>query len=230
MIPDPIQVFVGFDSRQPVAYHTLAHSIFTRASTMVVVRPLQLAHLPISRRGLTDFTYSRFLVPWLSRYKGFSIFIDSDFLCLGDISELYDEAVHALKHMYTDVAVVKNKLRFEWPSMMVFRNYSCRKLSPKFVEDPENKLFDFSWAREVAELDPRWNHLVGYDSPNRDAQLIHFTQGIPCFPETKDSEYAAEWITACRAMKGTVSWETIMGNSVHARPVMERLAREATQF
>lgn len=218
---DPINIFIGYDPRQPVAFHVLSHSIWTRATQEVVIRPLRLALLPIKRRGLTEFTYSRFLAPYLCDYKGWSIFIDSDFLCLGDVAELI-EIAKADAGMYTDVLVVKSKLPFEWPSMMVFRNFSCRMLKPKFVDDPNNSLFDLAWAREVGELPAEWNHLVGYDKP-KPAKLVHFTQGIPCWPETVGSEYTAEWQTEANGMVSSVSWQELMGGSVHAKPVRRRL-------
>jgi hypothetical protein len=221
----PLPVFIGFDARQPVAFHVLSHSIWARASCEVVIRPLRLAQLPMKRKGLTEFTYSRFLAPYLCGYKGWSIFIDSDFLCQGDLSELVKLAQER-SEMTTDVFVVQNQLRFEWASMMVFRNYSCSRLTPAYVDDTANKLYDFGWAREVGELPAEWNHLVGYDSPKA-AKLVHFTQGIPCWPETKDSEYAAEWLTEAQEMASTVSWQELMGRSVHSKPVLERLKHAA---
>jgi hypothetical protein len=221
----PLNVFIGYDPRQPLAFHVLAHSVQRRASRPVAIIPLILSQLPIKRRGLTDFTFSRYLVPWLSDYLGLSIFLDSDELCLGDICELADSVRSSPT---ASVYVSKNRLKFEWASVMVFANALCRPLRPEFVNDEANSLFDFKWAAGgVGELPGDWNHLVGYDQPNPTAKLIHFTQGIPCFDETKDSEFAAEWIEECRSMKSTVSWQKIMGNSVHAAPVLERLKKRA---
>ena len=59
-----ISVFIGFDERQRVSFTTLASSIYELSSAPVSVSPLVLRTLPISRRGLTPFTFSRFLVPW----------------------------------------------------------------------------------------------------------------------------------------------------------------------
>ena len=56
---------------------------------MPVVR-LQLNQLPITRRGLTEFTYSRFLVPYLSGYDGYSLFLDADMLVLADVYQILD--------------------------------------------------------------------------------------------------------------------------------------------
>lgn len=220
---DPLlKVFIGYDPRQPVAYHVLAHSIWKRASYPTPVTQLNLTQLPIKRRGLTEFTYSRFLTPWVSGFKGISLFIDSDFLCLWDI---YDLLAYTVGYPEFGVFVVPGKLRFEWPSLMLFNNANCKVLTPEFVENTDNKLFDFTWTGEVGKLSPSWNHLVGYDTPNPSAAMVHFTQGVPCWPETKDCEYSAEWWKEFRELKSSVSFDDLMGNSVHAKPVLDRLAR-----
>lgn len=211
-----LRVFIGFDERQPVAAAVLAHSIERRSSEPVSISRLQIRHMPVKRRGLTSFTFSRFLVPYLCGYQGVAVFIDADMLCLGDFAELEKYAEHP-------VSVVKNELRFEWPSLMVFNCGRCIKLTPELVEkgDP----FSFSWADSVGVLPSEFNHLVGYDKPRPDAKVVHYTQGIPCFPETKDCEYAKEWMDELKHMNSTVSWEKIMGNSVHKEPVLRRLGR-----
>ena len=83
-----IRIFIGLDPRQPVAYHVLCHSILRRASQPVSITPLMLHSLPIERTGLTEFTFTRFLVPWLCDYRGVGIFMDSDMLVLGDVAGL----------------------------------------------------------------------------------------------------------------------------------------------
>jgi lipopolysaccharide biosynthesis glycosyltransferase len=223
----PLRVFVGFDPRQPVAFQVAAHSILTRCSKPVSITALRLPTLPVKRRGLTDFTYARFCTPWLSDYEGFSIFVDSDILCLGDVSDLIGWAYAdgaAAEAKDTPVYVSQNQLRFEWASVMVFNNEACKVLTPEFVDDPANSLFDFAWAERVGKLPPAWNHLVGYDEPRKDAKLVHFTQGLPCFEETKDSEYADEWRTEARKSMTTCSFDALMGKSVHAPHVRARMA------
>jgi hypothetical protein len=57
-------------------------------------------------------------------------------------------------------------------------------------------LHQFKWLRsddEIGALPKRWNHLVGYDAPVRDAALVHYTLGGPYFAEYADCEYADEW-------------------------------------
>ena len=216
-----LRVFIGFDPRQPVAFNVLAHSISERASGPVSITKLRLNQLPMQRRGLTEFSFSRYIVPHLCGYSGKAIFMDADMLCLGDIYEL--DSICSVQ--LSAVCVSKNKLRFEWSSLMYFNNAYCKKLSIKEIEEGNPQTLE--WAPSVGEIPGEWNHLVGYDEPRPDAKLVHFTQGLPCFKETKGCEYEAEWQEETRNTMGTVSWQEIMGGSVHAKPVLERLSRAA---
>ncbi len=84
MIP---RVFIGYDSRETASYHVLAHSIQARASKPVAIIPVDLRNLRAVYTRLygqqsTEFTYSRFLVPYLSGFEGISVFMDCDMLCI----------------------------------------------------------------------------------------------------------------------------------------------------
>jgi len=102
------RVFVGFDERQPVAYNVLQHSLHRYAKGRVQVEPLMLDKLPITRRGLTQFTYSRFLVPYLCNYEGAAIFMDADVVVKADIGELLAQADGV-----SAVQVMKDQHKFE---------------------------------------------------------------------------------------------------------------------
>lgn len=223
-----IRVFIGYDPRQPVAFQVAAHSVMTRASKPVAVTALKLSQLPITRRGLTDFTYSRFLVPWLCDYEGQAVFMDSDVLCLGDVCELIAHAyLEQVKNGHASVWVSKNALRFEWASVMVFDNERCQKLKPEYINDESSPLFPFEWTERVGEFPGNWNRLVGYDAFDPKAKLVHFTQGIPCWPETRDCDYSGAWWQEFKTTRASVSFEELMGNSVHAKPVHDRIAERA---
>jgi hypothetical protein len=203
-----LNIFIGVDYRQPIAYTALQSSIIARASVPVSITPLMIDSLPITRRGLTDFTYTRYLPPYLMGYKGTALFLDADMIVLEDIKELFDLA----DDRYA-VQVVKAKQRFEWPSMMLFNCEKCTALTPKFIEtlSPQN----LSWG-EVGELPKEWNHCVGYDEPNPDAKLIHYTMGIPAFKEVQHLERTDDWFQEMKAANSTVSYQELMGASVHA--------------
>ena len=213
----PLQVFIGVDERQPLDYTVCRSSIERHASNRVNIEALQLRFMPIKRRGLTQFTFSRYLVPWLMNYEGQGIFMDADIIVRGDIYELADLAAKTK----APVSVVKGMHRFEWPSMMVFDNAQCKDLTSEYIETQQPQ--KLNWAFALGDLPSEWNHCVGYDTPNPDAKLIHYTQGIPCWEETKDCEHSEAWMDEFRQAVGTVSWWDIMGNSVHAEHVIGRL-------
>lgn len=225
----PLRVFIGYDPRQPLAYTVAAHSAVVNCSKPVSVTPLIQRQLPVKRKGLTEFTFTRYLVPWLCDYEGYALFIDADMLVLGDLAELpwgMDEAVAVVGHECSKIN--GQSLGFERASVMLFNcgTLLCRALRPEYIETGNPQAFD--WARcdvgGIRPLDPAWNHLVGYDPPRKDAKIVHFTQGIPCFPETLNDEYSQEWQAALHAACDTCSWEEIMGDSVHARYKMQRKA------
>lgn len=217
-----IPVFIGYDGRETVAYNVLAHSINARASQPVTIAPLMLSQLKNifqrERHPLqsTDFSFSRFLTPYLSDYTGWSVFMDCDMLMLDDIARLWalrDEryAVMAIKHDH----VPKEERKFlnepqskyekkNWSSVMLFNNARCRALSPEYVNAASGlELHQFKWLaddRLIGALPSRWNHLVGYDAPRADAALVHYTLGGPYFDEYSNCEYSREWFAERAAM------------------------------
>lgn len=219
------RVFVGFDERQPVSFATLAQSIITKTSKPISITPLILRTLPSKRTGLTPFTFTRFLVPWLCGYEGWAAFLDVDMLLVGDISELFD-----MQDANYAAMVVKNPARrFEWASLILFNCTRCRVLTPEYVETADG-LHTLQWLREgeIGALPSEWNHLVGYDPPRDDAKLLHYTQGIPAFPETQHAEHGNKWREIAASAFSSAPWATLMGKSVHAQYVLaERNALNA---
>ena len=221
-----LDVFIGYDHRQPVSFAVLVHSILETASQPVAIHPLVRPTLPMTREGLTPFTFSRFLTPYLMGFRGKALFLDIDTMLRGDIAELF-----AMDMCGKAVLVSKNKLKFEWASVMLFdcAHPSLRVLTPESVDNPETAglhSLSFLYDEEVGDLPGEWNHLVGYDEP-KDAKLVHFTQGVPAYPETKDCEYAGDWMACLKRGVSTLSWKELMGRSVHAKPVYDRLGKVA---
>ena len=210
-----IPVFIGFDTREAVAFSVLSHSIHRRATQPVSITPLMLSQLSAiftrEKHPLqsTEFSFSRFLTPYLCAYTGWSVFMDCDMLMRDDIArlwELRDEryAVMVVKHQHVPRETQKflgmPQSRYEkknWSSVMLFNNARCAALTPEYVSTASGlDLHQFKWlAREddIGELPRRWNHLVGYDSPDPGAALVHYTLGGPYFAEYSACEYADEW-------------------------------------
>ena len=179
-----LSVYIGYDPRESVAFYTLAHSILRRASIPVSITPLmqsQLKGLYRRERGpteSTEFSLTRFLVPALSEFRGWSIFMDCDMLCRADIAELAreierqpDKAVLVCQHDYVPktqrkfLNQVQTKYpRKNWSSLMLFNNARCRSLSPDYVNGASGlELHRFAWTDDAAigALPLEWNWLVG---------------------------------------------------------------------
>lgn len=173
--------------------------------------PLLLPQLPITRRGLTDFTFSRFLVPYLCGYEGAAIFVDSDIIVQDDIAKLFDHFDDAAA-----VSVYKTTIAFERPAVMLFNNPRCKILTPDYIQDARNNPITLDWAEgRVGALPPRWHHIIPYDAPTDDMALIHYTQGVPAFAETAAQPHAERWHVEKDAALRCCAWEELMGASVH---------------
>lgn len=203
-----LKVFIGRDPRKPLDYNVLANSIVEHSSVPVSITALSLKTLPIKRRGLTEFTFSRFLVPWLCNYQGRALFLDADMVVTGDIAELFETNTE-------QVAVNKDQANFEWASAMLFDCGNCTMLCPEYIDDPRNKLFDFAWAEIVRDFPPEWNWCVPYAGESDRAKLYHYTQGTPNWRETRGHPEDKYWNDAYKAMIHSCSFQELMGNSVH---------------
>ena len=229
---EPLKIVIGYDPRQAVSYTVLQHSILRHASVPVAIIPLVIDTLPVPNEmcGLTPFTYTRYLTPWLCGFEGKALFMDSDVIVRGDIKELFDAATG--DH---PIWTVHHRKRFEWPSVIMFdcghlRN-SC--LTPEYVAKCHKQLPNLGWFGAVDDLPAsrpwigvlpsEWNHLVLYDPPRDDAKLIHFTAGIPVWPETEGCEHTETWREEAKIAMATIGWQELMGNSVHVPVIREHL-------
>ena len=88
------RIFIGYDPREKVAFHVLSYSIIKYSSIPVNITPVNLFNLRNFYRrkkgpkDSTEFSISRFLTPYLSDFKGYSLFLDCDFVFKGDVADL----------------------------------------------------------------------------------------------------------------------------------------------
>ena len=214
-----IKVFIGYDSHETVAFHVLAHSIHARASQPVAIMPLMLTqleavfHRPRNALQSTEFSFSRFMVPYLSGYEGWSLFCDCDMLMLDDIAKLWalrDDrfAVQVVKHEHVPPEETKflnqpqsKYAKKNWSSVMLFNNSKCKALTVDYANTATGlELHQFKWLGDdalIGEIPHRWNHLVDYDppAPVSDLSLIHYTEGGPYFEAYKTCGYADLWFS-----------------------------------
>jgi lipopolysaccharide biosynthesis glycosyltransferase len=215
----PLQIFIGYDKAEPVAYHACCESIISNSSRPVSITPLYLPQLTIKTpqhlsnyQPSNGFIFSRFLTPYLSQFKGRSLFMDGDQTVLGDVAELFELpmdklGVRVVKHDYTPKNAVKylgavNRAypRKNWSSVILWNNdfYPNRKLTPEHISNSTGEyLHRFQWLEDsqIGDLPKGWNLLteeenqVGYN----EAKLLHHTNGTPCFHDYRTSQYADDW-------------------------------------
>tara|TARA_B100001248_G_C27353204_1_gene442441 strand:- start:143 stop:895 length:753 start_codon:yes stop_codon:yes gene_type:complete len=228
-----LDIYIGFDSSnygQEIAYEVCRRSLLEQNPNLKIHKLIkkELEEKNIFNRndnsGTTEFTYTRFLVPFLNNYKGYALFCDSDFLWKCDINELIDKYIYQLDNISTQnssinftVGCVKHEYeechgklkmnglpqewypRKNWSSLMLFNCQRCKKLTPLIVNSSTPKyLHRMEWCNDedIISLDKAYNYLVGYynDLKIEDIKALHYTDGGPWHPGHENTEYAKEWL------------------------------------
>ena len=218
-----MKVFIGWDSREDIAYQVCKYSIQARTEAKVEIIPLMINDL--KKRGFytrtadplssTEFTFTRFFVPFLNDYQGWALFCDCDFLFQSDIKNLFkltegndDKAVMVVKHDYEPTERIKmdGKVQHQYPrknwSSLILWNCS----HPKNVHLDLNVLNSMSGAylhrflwlldEEIGEIPLEWNWLVNWYKEPEDGRpkALHYTEGGPWFSNYMKTEYGAQWL------------------------------------
>jgi lipopolysaccharide biosynthesis glycosyltransferase len=214
-----MKIFVGYDTREDITYQVCEHSI-KQHQPKAEVLPLKMKELreaglytrPIDPLSTTEFTFSRFLIPYMTNYNGWAVFCDCDFVWTVDAAELFAQAderyaVMVVKHDYTPAPGVKmdNQKqmpypRKNWSSMILWNcaHPANKVVTPEMVNKETGQyLHRFSWLKdeEIGSIDHSWNWLVGwYQEPQDSApKVLHYTEGGPWFKEYRDCEYSNVW-------------------------------------
>ncbi|MFQ6623790.1 hypothetical protein Gotur_003626 [Gossypium turneri] len=220
----PFKIFIGYDPREDQAFEVCRHSILKRTSIPVEITPIVQSDL--RAKGLywrsrdqfesTEFSFTRFLTPYLANYDGWAMFVDCDFLYLADIKELTElindkYAVMCVHHDYSpkekmkmDGAVQTVYPRKNWSSMVL---YNCghpknKGLTPEVVNNQTGAfLHRFQWLddNEIGSVPCVWNFLEGHNEvvendPKTFPKAIHYTRGGPWFEAWKTCEFADLWL------------------------------------
>ncbi len=210
-------IYIGYDSPHPEGYIACKNSI-TYHSGEIKIKPLILSDLsyliPDKTDGSTEFTYTRFLVPYLNNFTGVAIFCDSDFIFLDSIQNLLEcidvsLPVNVVQHKdYTPKSGIKmnNKQqshypRKNWSSLIV---WNCDHILNRQYLTPENinntspsSLHRFKWIDDslIGNIDRSWNWLVGYynETSIDQPRALHYTDGGPWLDRYKHCEYSDIW-------------------------------------
>ena len=210
-----VKIYIGFDQRESVAYHTFVQSLIDHASIPLDITPLAVKTLKGYEEKhedkSNDFVYSRFLTPFLNDFKGWAIFVDGDMICQTDIKELLDlrdnsKALQVVKHDYKTKAnqkylgnINQDYPRKNWSSVILWNcaHPKHKLLTPNFIANESGKyLHRFSWLEdsEIGGLPKEWNWLATEYPNNDQANIIHYTLGTPCFKDYRDTEMSDIWL------------------------------------
>jgi hypothetical protein len=216
-----LKVFVGYDSREDIAWQVCRHSLLHHSGGDVEVIPIRQA--VVRELGLytrlhdqgssTEFSLTRFLTPYLAaRTEGWAVFCDCDFLFTTDVRGVLDDldpakALYCVQHNYVPAHSMKmddqrqtTYPRKNWSSLMVFNlaHPDVQALTPEVVNSVTPAyLHRFEWVTDdslIGALDLDWNFLEGeYPVPQDIPRVIHFTNGGPWFAEWQDVHFGELW-------------------------------------
>jgi hypothetical protein len=222
-----LTIFIGFDPVESVAFHTLVHSILTYSSRPVNIIPLNIKNLgneffrERDAKQSNEFSFTRFLVPYIMEYQGWAIFMDCDMMLREDIYNVFDDiiddsqkAVYVVKHDYTAEEGLKylNTVQYSYPrknwSSFVLWNCSHeanKRVTKEWVNTASGlELHRFTWLddSQIGDLNIRWNWLVGdYINPPINVANVHWTLGGPYFNEFRNVDFCEEWFEMYEKMK-----------------------------
>jgi lipopolysaccharide biosynthesis glycosyltransferase len=222
-----IPFYIGYDSREDVVYQVARMSLQQTplANVIPLVQDSLRAHRIYTRerdsRAATDFSLTRFLVPYLAGNEhDWAIFADCDFLFTRDVCAALEpclddsKAVMVVKHDYQP----KNRTKMgglpqytyprkNWSSFIVWnlRHEANDALDASVVNSADPSwLHQFQWLdeSEIGALPLDFNFLVGEYDPIEDPSIeeptkrtptcLHYTLGIgPYVPPVQD--YAKLW-------------------------------------
>ena len=211
-----MKIFIGYENEYPESFEVCVESIrrFNQNHEIIPLVKSELEEKGLYTREYqgesTDFAFTRFLVPFLSDYKGYALFCDGDFMWRCDPQEIedyakqsnYSPSVWVVKHppfLTTPYKKMKGKANMSypkkyWSSLMYFNNDKCFSLTSDLVNSWSGKdLHEFAWASEIGDLPAEYNAMVNYYK-FPEAKAVHFTDGGPWLDIHDDMLYSTEWL------------------------------------
>ncbi len=221
MQPQSTKIYIGYDSKHPIASKVCEYSLRKHSKDLDIellkLSDLEQLYWREYKDQSTEFTYTRFLVPYLQDYNGWALFCDDDFLFLKDVTKIFKYAddkyaVMCCQHDYTPRAITKMLgkkqipyKRKNWSSLMLINcgHESVKKLDLSTVSEQSGKyLHQFEWLKphEIGSIPRHWNWLVNWYKENDEDKpsALHFTEGGPWIV---DSEYKDLWLKYKKQME-----------------------------
>jgi hypothetical protein len=200
MYDTPYKVYVGYDDKEKTYFDVLSYSIRKYATSPVDIIPLNFRSQYINEDNQfvdcfddkpfsTEFSFTRFLVPFLNQFEGYALFMDCDMFVKSDIVELFER--HTPQHHFKmDRRIQSNYFRKNWSSLVLW-NCEHEALKDFTVHDVNTKsgsyLHRFGFLEKenednlIGSIPEEWNWLDAHSNPKIDAKCVHFTTGGPIY-------------------------------------------------
>jgi lipopolysaccharide biosynthesis glycosyltransferase len=215
------KIFVGYDSREDIAWQVARHSLLRHSSDELHIIPLRQSALrelglytrPFDPMSSTEFSLTRFLTPFLAVQEGWVLFCDCDFLFTTDVCAVFQDldpakALYCVQHDYLPAHDIKmdgkqqtTYPRKNWSSFMLFNcsHPDVKALTPDVVNHATPAfLHRFEWIKndeDIGALALDWNFLEGeYPKPDATPRVIHYTNGGPWFENWQKADFSELWL------------------------------------
>ena len=219
-----MKIYIGYDSKQKIASKVCEYSLRHHGKDLDIdflkltqLKKKKLYWRPYKNQS-TEFTYSRFLIPYLQNYKGWALYCDNDFLFVQDVKHLMklqnnSKAVMCVKHEYKPKSKTKmlNKKQINydkknWSSLMLINceHPDVKNLDLSMVNEESGEyLHQFDWLndKDIGSIPHSWNWLVNWyhtDKGDGHPDALHYTEGGPWIV---DSEYKQTWLNYKKQME-----------------------------
>jgi len=227
-------IYIGYDPKESIYYHILKKSIENNTKRSYNIVPI--VQKEVRRAGLywrsheivdgrtvdcfdgkpfsTEFSFTRFLVPFLNQFSGLALFMDCDMYVRSSIDEIFDRyasyAISCVQHSYKP----SDKLKMDGQIQTSYRRKNWSSFVLWNCDHPENKnltisdvntkpgsfLHGFDWMdySTIGSINEEWNWLDGHSSENIEPKCVHFTTGGPAYDNwvekrEVDKIYSDEW-------------------------------------
>lgn len=222
------KVYIGWDPAQQEAAEVCRYTLLKHSTIPLQVSFLKLKDLNEQKiiwaedsEATTETTLSRFLVPHLSQYQGWSLYVDPDYVFMGDVRELFQSmesryACSVVKVQYKPKQETKLDGRTQvtyprkcWSSLILYNNShgKIKSLTPEFVNQSKPIFlhrFDWLAGNELGGLNLEWQVIPGYADASIETSKIkalHFTEGGPWHPQARSVEYGWYYSEALNQFK-----------------------------
>ncbi len=221
-VTNDFKIFIGYDTTHSHSAEKCVRSIRKYNKNVQIefinINDIEQYTRPYDKQT-SQFTYSRFLVPWLMGYEGVGLFCDDDFIWKCDPLEVLfsldqNKAVSCVQHNFTkDLSGTKmldqqNVMypRKNWSSLMLFNcaHPECANLTLDAVNTKSGQwLHRMMWATDIGKIPHTYNWCEGScdycteaDQPMDEAKVYHYTRGGPWVDLSEDwshIDHIDEW-------------------------------------